>query len=66
MGPCRWLAGRDHCRIGSLEMADAEYNATVEDHCRIGSLEKIIGVGDKLTVDHCRIGSLEKTQMTDI
>ena len=31
----------DHCRIGSLEIAQAGAASALADHCRIGSLEKL-------------------------
>ena len=35
----RVMVRGDHCRIGSLEIADAAAALADLDHCRIGSLE---------------------------
>ena len=54
-----WLAGGDHCRIGSLEINLGPNGMIGHDHCRIGSLEIRRIVNLQFSLDHCRIGSLE-------
>ena len=54
--------GRDHCRIGSLEIKCVNPGYRTIDHCRIGSLEKRTQVVPEVDADHCRIGSLEKAK----
>ena len=48
-----------HCRIGSLEKANIDYDYTPVVHCRIGSLEIQVQVAHVYAKVHCRIGSLE-------
>ena len=52
---------RDHCRIGSLEIARVKLLLLVHDHCRIGSLENHASLDEIVEKDHCRIGSLENS-----
>ena len=48
-----------HCRIGSLEILDAQTAQIRQVHCRIGSLETMAWTRMLFRGVHCRIGSLE-------
>ena len=48
-----------HCRVGSLEIQQGKFTATVRVHCRVGSLERLDVRAINTASVHCRVGRLK-------